>query len=119
MKLMLAILLLAAGSLFAHHSYGAFDRDHPAIIEGTIERLLFVNPHVTLTIKTADSTLYTAEWNAVFQLGRTGVTAGTLKEGDHVIITGSPKKDPAEHFLSILTAIRRPADGWSWTSRPK
>ena len=36
-----AALALSAATLSAHHSYAAFDREHPVIVEGTIGRILF------------------------------------------------------------------------------
>ena len=57
---------------------------------------------------------YAAEWSSPRRLGRQGVTKGTLKPGDVVIVTGSPGRVASEHKVH-LKAIRRPADGWSWT----
>ena len=114
---MLAVLALAGTSLSAHHSYAAFDRDHPVSIEGEISRVLYANPHVVMTVKAADGE-YTVEWLSFSQLARTPETRATsLNVGDHVIVTARATRDRTEHRLSLVTDIRRPADGWSW-SRP-
>jgi thiamine monophosphate kinase len=41
------------------------------------------------------------------------ITRETLKPGDHVIITGNPGRNPADHRLR-LRKIERPSDGWEW-----
>ena len=40
-----------------------------------------------------------------------GVTS--LKPGDHVVVTGSPGRNPSE-FRLHLKGIHRPADDWRW-----
>jgi Family of unknown function (DUF6152) len=113
----LAIFCLSATTLSAHHSYAAFDRDHPVSIEGEISRVLYANPHVVVTVRAADGD-YTVEWLSFTQLTRSPEAKATsLNVGDHVIVTARATKDRSEHRLSLVTDIRRPADGWSW-SRP-
>ncbi len=85
------LLALSGGSLSAHHSYANYDREHPITIEGQVETIQFVNPHVVLWIRTADSTVYTAVWVGASGAARLGVTASTLKSGDHLIVNGIPR----------------------------
>jgi uncharacterized protein DUF6152 len=93
-------IVFVAGSLVrAHHSYAAFDQDQTVSVEGTLERLLYINPHTILTLRTKDSTVYTAEWNAAFQLERMGVDSEALKVGDVIIVTGSPSRDATAHLV--------------------
>jgi thiamine monophosphate kinase len=56
---------------------------------------------------------WAVEWGGGGQLGQQGVTRETLKPGDHVIITGSPGRNPADHRLR-MRSIYRPKDGWRW-----
>ena len=107
-------VLLAAASLGAHHSYAAFDREHPVSVEGDIDNLLFANPHVVVSLRTADGD-YKVEWGALNQMVRWNITRDTLRVGDHVIVTAAPTHDPADRRLSIVREIRRPADGWRWS----
>jgi hypothetical protein len=110
----IVIAVLAGGSISAHHSYAAYDREHPVSIEGDIEQVAYENPHTVLTIRNATAD-YTVEWGALFQLQRWNVAQGTLKVGDHVIVTGSAWRDRSVPKLSIITDIRRPSDGWHWS----
>ena len=113
----LGALALTAATVSAHHSYAAFDRDHPVSIEGDISRVLYANPHVVMTVKAADGD-YTVEWLSLTQLNRSPEAKATsLSVGDHVIVTARATWDRSEHRLSLVTDIRRPADGWAW-SRP-
>jgi len=110
------LAIVATGTtLRAHHSYGGYFRDQSVSVEGDVERVLYQNPHTVFTIRTKDLEIYTAEWLALRQLRGWGLVGGELKPGDHIIIAGSPWRDPAEHRLSLLTDIRRPADGWHWS----
>ena len=42
-----------------------------------------------------------------------GAGVFSVKPGDHVVITGSPGRNPADHRLRMRT-IFRPKDGWRW-----
>ena len=110
------VICLAATAVTAHHSYAAFDREHPVSIEGDLAQVLYANPHVVMTVRTEDGD-YTVEWLSFTQVSRWMIDKGTLNVGDHVIVTARATRDRTEHRLSLVTDIRRPADGWSW-SRP-
>ena len=100
-------------SLQAHHGYADYKQDKVISVQGTLERVDWANPHTTLTIKSNDAT-YRAEWENMYHLHRAGVTLGSLKPGDWVIVIGHPDRDPKDHSLAQLREIRRPADGWRW-----
>jgi hypothetical protein len=68
-----AALILAYGSaLYAHHGYANFYLDQSKSIEGELESVLFGNPHVILTIRGTDSTVYTVTWRTPAQVKRAG-----------------------------------------------
>jgi hypothetical protein len=100
-------------SLQAHHGNAEYKQDKLISVHGILERVDWANPHTTLTIKSNDTT-YTAEWENMDHLHRAGVTLGSLKPGDWVIVNGHPNRDPKHHSLAQLHEIRRPADGWRW-----
>jgi thiamine monophosphate kinase len=56
---------------------------------------------------------WAVEWATGAQLARQGVTRETIKPGDHLIITGSPARNAANHRLRTKTIVR-PSDGWNW-----
>ena len=113
-------LILAGGSAaYAHHGYANFysPTERTVSIEGNLESLLYANPHVVMKIRAADSTVYTVAWQAVGWVERNaGVTKTTFKVGDHLIVTGSPARDPASREVTLLREVRRPRDGWNWRS---
>lgn len=107
-------LLLTASSMIGHHSYGDYDRNAPVALEGNVMRVLWANPHVVLTLETQTKGEYSVEWAAVSQLSRQGFTTVPVKEGDHLIVTGSINRNPEKRILTIVQEIRRPSDGWHW-----
>lgn len=53
--LVVAVAILGAATVSAHHSYGAFDQEHPVIIDGDVTRVTFANPHVIITVQATDA----------------------------------------------------------------
>ena len=107
-------LLLAAVPMLAHHSFaGTYLEDaQPLKIEGTLKEFLIRNPHSFVQVEAKDdkgeTVRWSIEWGAAGQLAQQGVGTGTLKIGDHVIVTGSPGRNPAEHRLRMRN-LTRPA----------
>jgi hypothetical protein len=113
----LGVIVLAGSSARAHHGYADFYLDRTVSVEGEIEDIRFVNPHVVLKVRAADSTIYTATWRGPYQLARQGVTITTLKVGDHIVVGGCPPRDSTSHELMPLRTVRRPRDGWIWQAQ--
>ena len=90
-------------------------------IQGELVAFLFRNPHsfVHIMVKEKDGSMvrYAVEWGGAGQLGGQGVTRETLKPGDHVIISGSPGRNPADHRVRMVT-LHRPKDGFGWGKKP-
>jgi Family of unknown function (DUF6152) len=101
----------------AHHGYAGYDRCKSVMIAGEIERISWSNPHVVFTVKLDAAESYLIQWLDPTRLSRAGVPSGVLAVGDRVEVTGSQNRDPSVHIMTLLTAVRRPADGWQW-SRP-
>ena len=127
MKRGLIVLLLAGtfglgAQAYAHHSFAAtYLEDQTVTIEGDLVQFLFRNPHsfVHVMVTEDDGTMvrYAVEWGGAGQLGGQGVTRETLKPGDHVIISGSPGRNPEDHRVRMVTLFR-PSDGFGWGNRP-
>ncbi len=125
MKLKLALfaagLGLAVGvPAMAHHSFaGTYLEDaEPVKIEGKLVAFLVRNPHSFVQVeapdpKTGEMVRWSIEWGAAGQLAQQGVRNGTLKVGDHVVVSGSPGRNSSDHRLRMRT-IDRPSDGWKW-----
>ena len=114
--------LAATARAYAHHSFAATYREKDSVtIEGELVQLDFRNPHsfVHVDVKEKDGTKvrYAIEWGGVGQLGQQGVTRETLKVGDHVIISGAPGRNPADHRVRMVT-LKRPSDGFAWGQAP-
>ncbi len=102
----------------AHHSFAAeFVESQSISIEGDVREFQFRNPHALLLVDARDADghiqAYAAEWAGAGRLGGMGIDTATLKPGDHVIVTGSPGRNPSDHRIH-LKQIQRPSDGWSW-----
>ena len=120
--LAVAAALVVAAQAYAHHSFAAtYLEDKSVQIEGELVQFLFRNPHsfVHVMVKEKDGSMvrYTIEWGGTGALGGQGVTRETLKVGDHVIITGSPGRNPQDNRVRMLT-LHRPKDGFGWGRRP-
>ena len=116
--LLIAVVVLAGARMNAHHSFAAtYFEDKRMTIEGELVQFLYRNPHSFVHVMAPDDQgemqRWSIEWGGGGQLARQGVGRETLKVGDHVIITGDPGRNPADHRLRMRT-IERPADGWKW-----
>src|SRR2546423_15629576 len=112
-------LAYAAAPVCAHHSFAAtYFEDKVDTIEGDLVQFLFRNPHSFVHVEGPDANGEMQRWavecGAGLQLSGQGVTRETLKPGDHVIITGNPGRNPADHRLR-MRSILRPKDGWKWS----
>jgi hypothetical protein len=118
MKRYLAVLLMAtaafvvgAGRASAHHSFAAtYLEDQSVTIEGELVQFLFRNPHsfVHVNVREKDGTVvrYAVEWGGSAQLAGQGVSPTSLHAGDHVIITGAPGRNAADHRVRMVSLLR-------------
>jgi len=103
----LSLLLVASVPVVAHHAFGAeFDRDAPILIQGTVTRLEWVNPHTwihidaSLVVKASDSIhpdagteVWAVEGGTPNTLLRRGLRRDCLAPGTEVIVDGYQTKD--------------------------
>lgn len=114
-----AAALVFAAMAYAHHSFAAtyFD-DQTQTVEGKLVQFQFRNPHSFVHVEAPDDKgevqTWAIEWGGGGQLSREGVTRDTLKPGDHVIVSGNPGRNPADHRIR-MRSISRPSDGWKWS----
>jgi len=113
-KNLLVLAMAAAVVASGHHGYAEYDRNALVSLEGTVQQVMWGNPHVVITLQTESQGTYTVEWRAMLQLSRDGVSANPFKTGDRLIVTGCVNKNPEKHILTLVRAMSRPADGWHW-----
>jgi Family of unknown function (DUF6152) len=103
---------------YAHHSFAStYQEGQKMTIEGDVVQFLYRNPHSFLHVEAKDEkgnmVRWAIEWGGGGQLGSKGITRDTLKPGDHVIVVGSPGRNPDDHRMRMIN-ITRPSDGWKW-----
>jgi Family of unknown function (DUF6152) len=103
---------------YAHHSFAStYQEGQKMTIEGDVVQFLYRNPHSFLHVEVKDEkgnvVRWAVEWGGGGQLGSKGITRDTLKPGDHVIVVGSPGRNPDDHRMRMIN-ITRPSDGWKW-----
>lgn len=113
-----AVGLVAIARVSAHHSFAAtYFEDQTTKIEGDLVQFQFRNPHSYVHMEAKDGEgavqRWTIEWGSGMQLSTQGLTATTLKVGDHVVVTGAPGRDPEDHRMR-MRSIERPKDGFKW-----
>src|SRR6185436_2437249 len=108
----LGFLIVAANaSMSAHHSFASFyNEDQSVSIEGTIVELAYRNPHAWVHVDARDTDgrvqRIGAEWANPGRLAQQGILHDTLKPGDHVIVTGSPSRNPSELKMHLKGIVR-------------
>ena len=112
MRLVLLLGILSSLAL-AHHSYGDYDRTAAVVMQGTVTKIMWGNPHVLVTMDTPKGE-YLVEWWALGQLSRQGITASPIQVGDRVSVTAAANRNPEKHILTLVRKIDRPADHWQW-----
>jgi len=96
--LAVAVALVPAGSVLAHHSLASFDTTTAVRVKGTILRFHEINPHtfIYLEQKDADGAVHrwAVEGPSIVQLKRSGFATAVLTPGTVVEVCGYLPKDP-------------------------
>jgi Family of unknown function (DUF6152) len=96
--LVLALGLLAAAPVWAHHSFAAeYDSKQLITLKGVITKVEWTNPHIYIYIDVKDANGEVTNWSLEGYppntLKRTGLSRDNLKIGDEVTITAYKAKD--------------------------
>jgi hypothetical protein len=88
-----AILLLAAAPIPAHHAFAAeYDAEKRVTISGTVTRFEWTNPHVWLDVEANDAA-WSFEMGSPNGLLHRGWRRMELKPGDSITVEGYRAKD--------------------------
>jgi hypothetical protein len=90
--LVVGVGLLTAGPVYAHHAFASeFDANKPIILQGTLTRMEWVNPHgwIYVDVKSADGTIVNwAVETSTSSLIRRGLRKTDLPIGSELEIRG-------------------------------
>jgi hypothetical protein len=98
-----ACLLLAAGSVSAHHGDAGRYEENVVTLTGTVVELQLIDPHAIIVLDIPDEKGQQVRWQAELN-GRTGLAKGfgwtrnTLKVGDSITITGRRVRSGAPYI---------------------
>ena len=100
----------------AHHSIaGMYDKDRRVTIEGVVREYRFVNPHPFVIVEVQNggaSVAWQLELDNRHELVDVGMTAGTFRPGDRLVVTGSPARSQASSMY--VWQLDRPVDGFRY-----
>ena len=115
--LVAAAVVLSGLALQAHHSISSiYDSSRRVTLDGVVEQFQLVNPHPFLIIGVSDARgdgrpqSWRLEMDNLWELAAIGITAGTLRPGDRVRVSGSLAR--AQDQRLYLLRLDRPADGF-------
>jgi hypothetical protein len=89
-------VLLAWGSVSAHHSYAMFDLKQSLTLHGTVSEFQWSNPHCFLQLVVKDpggTTEWSVEMQAPADLYRKGWRPKSVKAGDPLTVIIHPTRD--------------------------
>ena len=88
---LVAVFLVAAGQLAAHHSEAAvYDLSTVMTLKGMVTKVAMTNPHGSLTLNVKDAAGNSVDWivelPSATASAQRGLGHGTLKQGDEITI---------------------------------
>jgi Family of unknown function (DUF6152) len=96
----IAVLLMVAAPIFAHHGTSAYDTTKLTTVKGTVTDFQFNNPHVMISVETKDDKgkveMWTSEANSPNVLTRHGWNRDIIKKGDQITVIGNRPKNGAK-----------------------
>ncbi len=104
-----ALLAVATGAAFAHHSAAQFDFGNTVDVTGTVQYVRFANPHAKLILEVTDDERGTRdiefEGHSRNNMIRQGLRPDMMKVGDVITIRIAPMRngDDGGYVTALLT----------------
>ena len=99
-----ALLVIAAGSVSAHHGWSGYDAGKELSVTGTIKESGYEHPHGHVRLEMAGKT-----WSVVLappsRMERRGLTQDMLKPGTRATVVGYPHRTEAEEMRAERITI--------------
>jgi uncharacterized protein DUF6152 len=94
----LTVMLISSSSLSAHHSFAAaYDLTKPITVKGTITRVDWGNPHISLFLNVKDKNGTVKEWGvdaaSPAALAGRGLNKTSLRVGDMISVEAFPARN--------------------------
>jgi hypothetical protein len=86
---LVATLLVSAGTAWAHHGWGSYDATKAFTISAPVETVSWADPHVRLTLK-HDGATWEATLAPVSRMQTRGLSQDMLKPSTPVVVEGYP-----------------------------
>ena len=108
------MIMVSSIRVRAHHSLsGSYDMSREITLNGAVTAFQFVNPHPFVSFAVESQKGTKEQWRGELdnrsELVAAGMTEGTFKPGDRVVIVGNPGHDKAQTVY--VRKLDRPADG--------
>lgn len=118
---LIAILSIFAGSLFAHHGRGTtYDMKKRVTLKGTVSRVEWRNPHVVIYMRVKDADGKVVTWGfenaGVSQMAQAGYNRNTLTVGQEITAIVNPAANGAPTAIVVKVIL---ADGSEIMSRER
>jgi len=109
-SLVVALLLIAAVPVLAHHSFQAeFDTSKPVTLKGVVTKVEWMNPHAWFYIDVTDENGKVEHWQcetgAPIELLRRGWRKNDLKIGDQVNVEAFRAKDSTNTISARVVTL--------------
>ena len=99
---------LGAGPASAHHSFGFYDMNKSAEIQGVVSQFEWANPHCWLFVAVAapdgQAVSYGFEMRSVGEMLRAGWKKNSIKVGDKISVSFRPMRDGSH--AGLLTSAK-------------
>jgi hypothetical protein len=116
---------LASAAALGHHSFpGIYDTRETLVLEGTVTKFLFRNPHAFITVEIAGDDVSPEVWDLEmpprWALERRGMTDSTVSPGDRLLVVCNPARDGGRSCgLGQRGGFYRESDGYVYGVDPR